>query len=336
MRDHNKPPLDRRKFLKSVMAGTLLGSLGSLAGGAISTILARSLPRRVLGKTGLRVTILGMPGYHIGRIRDDAVAIRMLERAFDLGVNFYDSAWAYVGGRSEARLGKALRNKRHKVFLMSKVIARDKKGARQQIEQSLQRLQTDYLDLWQFHSLTTPADIEKIWGPSGAMETAIQARREGKVRHIGFTGHRDPQVHLQAILQYHDTVETVQMPLNPADPHYASFETIVLPKAIEYNLGVIAMKTVANGALVEDRIVSAAECHRYAWSLPVSTLVAGMDTPEQLEENFRQALDFQALAEDEKEALLTRTKPHAGADFEVYKTDRPFPEWRMFPREPIR
>jgi predicted aldo/keto reductase-like oxidoreductase len=238
-------------------------------------------------------------------------------------------------GRSEERLGKALRGRREDIFLMTKTIARDQKGAQLQLEESLRRLQTDYLDLWQFHSLMTPDDVDKTWGPDGAIQTALKAKKEGKVRHIGFTGHRNPRVHLKAIQEHHDVIETVQMPLSPVDPHFASFERIALPEALKQDLGIIAMKTMANGAVAEDRIATPAECHDYAWTLPVSTVVTGLDTVEQLEENVEQAIRFKPMPKGTVTKLLARTKGHEGPKFEAYKTDAPFEQWRVYPKEPV-
>jgi aryl-alcohol dehydrogenase-like predicted oxidoreductase len=332
--------IDRRTFVKGTVAGTIAGGL-SVGLGRAADILASELtqtgtiPKRRLGKTGAMVTIIGLPGWHIARIRDESAGIRMIHRALDLGINFLDSAWAYEMGQSEIRLGKALRGKRDKVFLMTKTIARDKKGVRAQLEESLRRLQTDHLDLWQFHALTVPADVETVWGPDGGMEAALEAKKEGKVLHIGFTGHRDPQVHLKAISEHHDSIETVQMPLSPVDPHFGSFEKTVLPAAVEHGLGVIAMKTMANGAVAEDRIATPAECHAYVWTLPVSTVVAGVNTPEELEDNVQQAIQFKPMSESEVSNLLARTRPHAGPQLEAYKTDAPFSEWRIYPKEPL-
>jgi aryl-alcohol dehydrogenase-like predicted oxidoreductase len=335
-----KKGMDRRTFVKGTVAGTIVGGLSVGLGGCSDSLLneltqVATIPKRRLGKTGAVVTIIGLGGWHIGAMQDENAAITMIHHALDLGVNFLDTAWAYQMGQSEIRLGKALHGKRDKVFLMTKTAARDKTGARAQLEESLGRLQTDYLDLWQFHSLNSFADVETIWGPDGAMEAAVEAKQEGKVRHIGFTGHRDPQVHLKAITEHHDSIETVQMPLSVVDPHYGSFEKPVLPVALEHGLGVIAMKTMAFGGIAEDRIATAAECHNYVWTLPVSTLVAGMNTFEELEDNVQQAIQFTPLSEAEIANLLARTRPHAGPQLEAYKTDAPFSEWRRYPKEPV-
>lgn len=341
MSEKEKKQIDRRTFVKNTVAGAVVGGMSVAMGHATDLLAARAtkeepIPTRRLGKTGAVVTIIGLPGWHIGRMRDESVAVRMIHHALDRGINFYDSAWAYEMGRSEERLGKALQGRRAKIFLMTKTIARDRQGAQLQLEQSLRRLRTDYLDLWQFHSLSTPSDVETVWGPKGAMEAAVQAKKEGKVRHIGFTGHHDPRVHRRVLQEYHDVLETVQMPISPVDVHFASFEKIALPLALQHNLGVIAMKTMANGAVAEDAIATPAECHAYAWTRPVSTAVLGMDTMEQLEQNVSQAIQFKPLTDEAIVRLLEKTKPHAGPGLERYKTDAPFTEWRTYPKEPVQ
>ncbi|MGH9862120.1 MAG: aldo/keto reductase [Candidatus Acidiferrales bacterium] len=321
--------MKRRTFLQGWLA---LAGLGLAGPRGLSA--AEALHRRRLGKTNLQVTILGLPGWHVGRMRDQSAALDMIHRALDLGINFFDSAPSYLTGESERRLGKGLRGQRDKIILMTKTLARTKSAALAELDASLRRLQTDYLDLWQFHALGSPEDVDTVWGPGGALEAALEARQAGKIRHFGFTGHRNARVHLKAVTEHHDQMETVQMPINPVDPHYESFIRLVLPEAVKHGLGVIAMKTVANGTLVADRAATAEECHRFAWSQEgVSTLVAGMDTPAQLEENFQQALRFTPYSAAEQAALLERTRPFAGIRTETYK--HPSNTWRTVPSEPI-
>jgi aryl-alcohol dehydrogenase-like predicted oxidoreductase len=336
--------MQRRTFVKGSLAalGASLVDPRELAR-AVEAALAEgaAIPKRRLGRTNLQVTILGLPGWHIGRMRSEAAALDMIARALDLGINFFDSAPSYNDGESERRLGKGLRGRREKIFLMTKTLARRKSEALAELDASLGRLQTGYLDLWQFHALGTPDEVDTVWGAGGAIEAALEAKRAGKIRHFGFTGHRDARVHLKAVEEHHDLIETVQMPINPVDPHYESFTRLVLPEAARHNLGVIAMKTVANGALVEDKVATPAECHRFAWSQTrpadggagVSTLVAGMDTPAQLDDNVAQALAFTPYSESELAALLERTRPFAGIQTEAYKA--PSRTWRTYPAQPV-
>lgn len=344
--------MDRRAFVKSSLAALGIGVLdgrgmaqalpldparGTLSvSRRVEAALAEgaAIPKRRLGRTNLEVTIIGLPGWHVGRMRSERAAQNMIARALDLGINFYDSAYSYVDGESERRLGRGLRGRREKIYLMTKSTARRKAEALAELEESLRRLQTDYLDLWQFHALGTPEDVDTTWGPGGALEAALEAKRAGKIRHFGFTGHRDARVHLKAVTEHHGQMETVQMPINPVDPHYESFTRLVLPEAKKHDLGVIAMKTVANGTLVEDGVATPEECHRFAWSQPgVSTVVAGMDTPEQLDENVAQAIAFKPYSEAEQAALLERTRRFAGIGVEAYK--RPSRTWRTYPERPI-
>ena len=229
----DKNRMKRRDFLKTASVGSVgIGLSGSLAEHAV--LLAQSveggsdeIPKRPLGTTGEMVTIIGVGGWHIGRFEEEKVAMDVISRALDLGVNFIDSAWDYYDGRSEERLGKALNGKRDKVFLMTKHHGRDRKTAMQHLEDSLRRLKTDHLDLWQFHKIESPEDVDRIFDEKdGSIAIAERAKREGKVRFIGVTGHRDPYAHLRA-LEHYDGWDTVQIPLNAVDRHYLSFENFV-------------------------------------------------------------------------------------------------------------
>ncbi len=329
--------MKRRTFVKAslVTLGVGLVDPPELAR-AVEAALAEgaAIPKRRLGKTNLQVTIIGLPGWHVGRMRSEQAALNLISRALDLGVNFFDSAPSYLDGESERRLGKGLKGRREKIILMTKTLARSKADAAAELDASLRRLQTDYLDLWQFHALGTPDEVDTVWGAGGAIEAALEAKRAGKIRHFGFTGHRNARVHLKAVTEHHDQMETVQMPINPVDPHYESFTRLVLPEAAKHDLGVIAMKTVANGTLVEDRVATPEECHRFAWSQAgVSTLVAGLDTPAQLDDNVAQALRFTPYSESELAALLDRTRRFAGIDTETYK--HPSRTWRTYPAQPV-
>jgi aryl-alcohol dehydrogenase-like predicted oxidoreductase len=276
------------------------------------------MPRRTLGKTGLRVSILSQGGHHLSKVgEEDAVAL--VHRAIDLGVNFFDNAWNYYNGMSEERLGKALKTggRRDKVFIMTKSEERKKAGALRQIDESLKRMQTDRIDLWQFHALQRVSDVETIWGPGGAMEGAREALQAGKILHIGLTGHTDPACHLRAL--DFEGVEALQMPVNPLDAHYLSFQNRVIPKAKAKGVGIIAMKTLCYGKALEKQVYTAAEALRYVWSLETNVLVSGMTSIAQLEHNAARAKAFTPMPDAEREALLARVKPHAGAEFEFFK-----------------
>jgi predicted aldo/keto reductase-like oxidoreductase len=276
------------------------------------------IPKRILGKTKLNVTIIGLGGWHIGRLKSEKMAADVVSLAFDLGINFFDTAHSYQDGLSEQRYGKALKGRRDKIFLMSKSTMRTKDDARKELEETLTHIQTDHLDLWQFHSLRTKDDVDQIFGIGGAYETALKAKEEGKIRHIGITGHFDPYVNLEA-LRYHDLLETMQMPINLVDQHSASFIEVVLPKAVEHGLGIIAMKTIANGRIVEHNVASTQECLTFAWNLPVSLIVSGVDTPDQLAQNVKTAQSYQQLTEKEKSTLMERSKNGKLSEIEYYK-----------------
>ncbi|MCK6468795.1 MAG: aldo/keto reductase [Candidatus Brocadia sinica] len=291
------------------------------------------VPKRRLGKTDKMVSILCAGGYHIGRMQDERYAIRMIHAALDEGVNFFDSAWSYNKGDSERRLGKALKDRRNEAFIMTKSRGRDKTVAMNELHESLKRLQTEYLDLWQFHDVQTMEDVDTLFREKGAIETALQAKQEGKILHVGFTGHRNPTALVKIIQKYHHLIETVQIPVNLVDPHYLSFILQVVPEAVKYDIGILAMKTVANGVLLEDNVASVKECLYFAWSQPISSLVSGMDSIEQLKENVTFARQFKNLSEKDQSELLARTGPFGGIKREFYK--HPSDTWRIYPTRPL-
>jgi aryl-alcohol dehydrogenase-like predicted oxidoreductase len=312
--------LNRRNFLKSAAAGAVAAAVGEFGSLARAAELAGPMPTRALGSTGLKVSAITLGGYHATLPEDPADCARLMHRAIDLGINFFDNADCYHEGAGEEKMGRALAEggRRKKVFLMTKVDQRDAQGSREQLEKSLRRLQTDYLDLWQFHAVSRREDLDKIFGPGGAMETAQKAKEEGKIRFIGVTGHLDPSVHL-AFIRHFD-FDTVQMPVNVVDPHYESFRINVLDEAVRRNVGVIAMKTLAFGNILSKGVAKAAEALPWVWSQPVSTICSGCDTIERLEYNVYLCKTFRPMPEAEQRALLQRTKPFAGTDIEVYKT----------------
>jgi aryl-alcohol dehydrogenase-like predicted oxidoreductase len=281
------------------------------------------MPTATLGKSGLPVSRFVLGGFHMAS-RGEENAIRLIHRAIDLGVTFFDCAHLYHGGRSEEYYGKALQGGlRKKVLLMSKAHLRDRPSAMRQLEESLKRLQTDYLDLWQCHQVVTPAEVDQILGPKGALEAFVQAKQQGKVRHIGFTGHAEPQV-LQRMLDSYDGWETVQHPVNLVDPHYLSFIHSVVPNIRKKKLGLLAMKSNAMGPILKHKIATIQECLRFTLSQDVDAVVSGAETVEQLEENVAAVKAFRKMTQEEIDVLLARTKkgPH-GAGIEWYKKGAP-------------
>jgi len=304
----SKKTATRRQFLRAAGQGALAVGLpaGALTQAATPEAKQGGMPCRTLGKTGERVSLICLGGYHMGKPKDEATSTRIVHAAIDAGINFLDNAWKYNSGRSEERMGKALRGKRDKVFLMTKSDVRDKKGAMRQLEQSLRRLKTDHLDLWQIHEIA-PGHPERVFAPGGAIEAWVQARKQGKIRYIGFTGHANPKAHLE-MLSHGFEWDTVQMPLNPADHHYLSFETQVLPELIKRKIGVIAMKTLAFGALPKSGVVTSQECWHYVMSIPVSTVCTGCESIKALNRALAAARSFNPLTEAQRQALLARTK----------------------------
>ena len=280
---------------------------------------AASMPMATLGKTGLRVSRLTVGGHHM-RARGEDEGVRIIHRAIDLGVNLFDSAALYYDGASDATYGKALEGGlRKKVLLMSKAQVRDRDGVMRQLEDTLRRMRTDYLDLWACHQVSTLEEVAQILGPGGALEAFVRAKEQGKVRHIGFTGHHDPVVH-QRMLDGSGAWETVQHPVNLVDPHYLSFIDSVLPNIRKKGLGLLAMKSNAMGAITANRVAAIPECLRFTWSHDIDTLVSGVETVAQLEENVEACKTFEPMSRAERTALLARTKqgPY-GPKVEGYK-----------------
>ncbi len=286
---------------------------------AVAALADTPLPTAVLGKTGLRVTRFTLGGFHM-RARGEDEAIRIIHRAIDLGVTFFDSAHKYNNGESDVAYGKALKGGlRQKVYLMSKAQLRDRDGAMRQLEETLTRMQTDYLDLWQCHEVVHFAEVEKIFGPNGSLEAFVKAKQQGKVRHIGFTGHGDPAVH-RRLADGFDGWETAQFPVNLIDRHYSSFIEGALPHIRRKGLGVIGMKSNAIGEITKHQIATIPECLRYSLSQQIDTLVSGVETVAQLEENVAVVKSFQPMSQKEQQELLTRTgKGPIGTEVERYK-----------------
>jgi aryl-alcohol dehydrogenase-like predicted oxidoreductase len=302
----------------------MLGALG--AGLVVPRPGPGALPTRRLGRTDLDLPILSLGGSHLSQAPSERAARTLVETALEEGIRFFDTAESYGDGRSERWLGAALRGAgtRDRVMLMSKTFAfpaRTAESARRHLEGTLERLQTDRLDLWQLHSVRSVADVDRAFGPGGAMEYILEARAQGIVRYVGVTGHVFPAAHRRA-LDYWDQgirFDAMQMPLNPIDFHQQSFEREVLPELVRRGIGVLAMKTSADGRLVRERICTIAECLRYAWSLPVTTAVVGMERPELVRENARYARDFRSMTAAELGALREQVRPQARLDLEWYK-----------------
>jgi aryl-alcohol dehydrogenase-like predicted oxidoreductase len=292
-----------------------------------SNKLNGELPRRALGRTGVEVSALALGGSHLAEAKSERESQRIVHEAIDAGLNFMDNAWEYHDGRSEEVMGRALVGRRQQVFLMSKVCThgRDKKTAMRQLEQSLKRLKTDHLDLWQIHEVIHDNDPDLHFARGGVIEALEQAKREGKVRFVGFTGHKDPAIHLK-MLSHDFPFDTVQMPLNCFDATFRSFEQQVLPELQRRGIAPLGMKSMGGeGDAIKRRVVTPTEALRYAMSLPVAATVSGIDSLKVLHQNLRIATNFEPMTADEMQALRTRCA-HDAADghFELYKTSKKF------------
>lgn len=324
-------PLDRRQLLKRLgLAGSLmaLGGPGHLAESlaadvAPSGTATGEIPLRPLGKTGVKVSAMCFGGAHWGRNQDEVEAIRILHEAIDAGMTFLDNAWEYHGGRSEELMGKGLQGKRQQVFLMTKVCThgRDKKVAMQQLEESLRRLKTDYLDLWQIHEVVYEDDPDRHFVPHGAVDALLEAKQQGKVRFVGFTGHKHPNIHLK-MLSHDFPFDTCQMPLNVFDGTYRSFEHEVLPVLAQRGIAALGMKSLTgNAEPIKQGIVTPQEAIRYVLSLPIASLVSGIDSPQVLKQNLDIVRRFTPMTVAEMEGLRARVALYAmDGRFELFKS----------------
>ncbi len=298
------------------------------------------IPLRKFGKTDVQISALGLGGHHLGAAKDEATAVEIVHRAMDGGVTFYDCCWEYHRGKSEDWLGKGLKGLRDRAFLMTKVCThgRDASLAMQMLEQSLRRLQTDHLDLWQIHGVFVGNDPQEFIRPNGAAEALHKAKQQGKVRFVGFTGHKDPDIHL-AMLDTGFPFDAVQMPLNPFDANFFSFEQKVLPVLQKRGIAPLGMKPVSgHGEPVQKGVFTAEELLRYAMSLPVATTISGTSEVSMLQENLRTAQNFTPLTAAEMDRMRERAKPYAGdGRFELYKTSLKFdnPEARLAHEFPL-
>ena len=297
------------------------------------------MPVRTLGRTGVKVSLVGLGGWHLGfKYIDEELSVRIIRTAIDIGVNFMDNCWDYNEGASEERMGKALRDGyRERVFLMTKIDGRTKQDAAKQLDESLKRLKTDHIDLVQHHEILRYEDPHRIFAEEGANAALIEARDAGKISFIGFTGHKDPRIHLHMLEVARENgfqFDAVQMPLNVMDAHYRSFEKMVLPELVEQNIGVLAMKTLANGTILESKTVSAIECLQYAMNLPTSVVITGCESMEDLEQALTAARTFKPMSDEQVRGILDKTA-EAGSHgkYELFKTTSIYdgtavhPEW---------
>ena len=305
--------MKRRSFFGSAFAG--LAATASTAKG--SRLKAGDIPKRTFGKTGEELTIIGQAGGRYGLCTfDEAKAIT--QRAYDLGVNYFDNARSYWSGRSEEVFGAVLPAVRKDVFITTKSADRTRKGAEAELHTSLAKLKTDYLDLWQIHAVQSSEDLKKIFAPGGAIEAFEAAKKAGKARFIGFTGHHDPEAHLEMLRLYKE-FDTILMPLSPADPAYLSFENKVLPEARKQNLGIQGMKSTANAKLLQS--LSVKQCLSYVISLPMHCLALGCTTLGQIEDDVRVAQQFTPYSDTEMAELRAEGAKLAGPDLEDWKRD---------------
>ena len=327
--------LTRRRFLELAAAAGFVAGVSRNAWGAETR---EGVPYRTLGHTGEKVSIVGIGGYHIGSQSSEQESIKIIRTALDNGINFLDNCWDYNGGESEVRMGKALRDGyRQKAFLMSKIDGQTKKAAAAQIDESLRRLQTDHLDLMQFHEVIRETDPDRIFGSGGGMEAMLEAKKAGKVRHIGFTGHKSPDIHLKMLntaFAHHFTFDAVQMPLNVMDAHYNSFGEKVLPVLVKHNIGVLGMKPMGDAIILKSKTVTPMECLHFAMNLPTSVVITGCDSLPILEQALKAARSFQPMSKAEVSAILAKTEQAAKeGKFEEYKITHHFdgtyqnPQW---------
>jgi len=340
--------MQRRSFLKSAAVAGVGAAAASSGLGQSSSTAPKATPTarptspdmqyRELGTTGEQVSVIGLGGYHIGKQQDPAESIRLIRSAVDRGITFLDNCWDYNDGLSEVRMGQALRDGyREKVFLMTKMDGRTKDSYNKQLEQSLGRLQTDMIDLVQFHEVIRMEDPDRIFAPGGAIEAAVAARNAGKIRYIGFTGHKDPAVHLRMLetAQKHSFhFDTVQMPINVMDAHFRSFTKEVMPVALKQGIGILAMKTFGDHFILNSNTVQPIEALHYGLTQPVSVVITGIDNTQTLDQAFEAARTFKPLDQAQISSLLARTATAASeGKFELFKTTNHFdgtaanPKW---------
>jgi aryl-alcohol dehydrogenase-like predicted oxidoreductase len=315
--------VSRRNFVRTVAAATAAVMVPRYPAIAAQTAGRDAVPKRPFGNTGVQVSALGVGGYHLGSTKDQNEATEVVGRALDAGINFFDNCWEYHDGESEVRLGTALKGKRDQAFVMTKVCThgRGKDVAMRQLDESLRRLQTDYLDLWQIHEVVYYNDPELIFAPGGAADALLEAKQQGKVRFIGFTGHKNPEIHLK-MLAHDFPFDSVQMPLNCFDASFRSFQTQVLPEVNRRGMAALGMKSLGgSGEMVCHGALSPQEGLSYAMSLPVVTTISGMDSVDVLEQNLAVARGFHPLSQAEMQSLSDRVRMFAAdGRYELFKT----------------
>ena len=295
------------------------------------------IPYKTFGSTGEKVSAIGLGGYHIGTPSDDE-SMRIIRTAIDGGINFMDNCWDYNNGASEVKMGKALRDGyRQKVFLMSKIDGRDKKTAAAQIDESLKRLQTDHIDLMQMHEVIRMNDPERIFANGGAMEALVEAKKAGKIRFMGFTGHKSPDIHMHMLKtadEHKFRLDAVLMPVNVMDAHFESFVRKVMPVLVEKKIAIQTMKPIGGGIILQSKTVTAPECLRFAMSQPSDVVITGCESLERVQQALNTARNFKAMNQEEMASLLSRTAGAASeGKFELYKTSTNFdgttnnPQW---------
>ena len=315
-----------------------IGALASIGVSLPARGQAGGMIYRTLGKTGEKVSAIGLGGAHIGRAASTELGISVIRAAVDRGITFMDNCWDYANGEAERRMGLALRDGyRQKVFLMTKFDGRTKESAAKQIDESLQRLQTDHIDLMQYHENIRMEDPDRFFAPGGPLEALLEAKKAGKIRYIGFTGHKDPVVHLRMLeiaAQHQFHFDSCQMPLNVMDYHFRSFAHQVLPKLVEQGIAVLAMKTMGSGIILKSGTVTPIECLHYALNLPTSVVITGMDTLERVDQAMEAARTFKPMSKAEVAKLVSKTKDAAmKGEFELFKTSTRFdgtannPQW---------
>jgi diketogulonate reductase-like aldo/keto reductase len=325
----------RREFLGMTAASLLMA--GTLSGSAAAD-RKNGIPYRPLGRTGEKVSLIGLGGYHLARQSDPEESIRIIRTGIDEGINFLDNCWDYNGGESEIRMGKALRDGyRQKAFLMTKIDGRTKTAAAAQLNESLRRLQTDRIDLLQFHEVIRDSDPDRVFAQGGGMEAVLEAKKAGKIRFIGFTGHKSPDIHLKMLAtasKHSFKFDAVQMPLNVMDAHFNSFEKRVLPVLTENGIAVLGMKSMGDHVILESKTVTPTECLYYSMNLPTSVVITGCDSMPILQQALGAARSFHPMDSSQVAALLAKTAKTAEAgQFELYKTTHQFdgtfanPQW---------
>jgi predicted aldo/keto reductase-like oxidoreductase len=326
----------RREFLELAATSIVAAGLGQQSSRAETS----GIPYRTLGRTGEKVSMVGIGGYHLGKPDlSPKNSVRIVHKAIDEGINFLDNCWDYNGGESEVRMGKALHvsGYRNRAFLMTKIDGRDKSTAAKQISDSLKRLQTDHIDLLQFHEVIRETDPDRIFEAGGALEAVLEAKKAGKVRYIGFTGHKSPDIHLKMLstaAAHGFTFDTVQMPLNVMDHHFNSFEAKVLPVLVKQGIGVLGMKPMGDHYILRSKTATPIECLHFSMNLPTSVVITGCDSLEILDQALKAARTFRPMSKEELSSLLAKTAPAAQAgEFELYKTSHHFdgtyhnPQW---------